>query len=575
MIYRESVNFFLNSFSADLDDVEEVWRNHGGFVSMEELAQALVSQKSFSPEAEKVINSLVQQSFPVDFRSGAFERQNFILGLADYYAEIANEDVMLVEFDVGNCNGTGDYVGDEDLMRVIRYMRFVFEQTLLEHNATFVESFDNAKNDDFKFIVAGVTPQTLTKALQKAQEQIRSKFIFATHIPHGKYGDERSGIGVGAGFAKLGKGRSPEDLQKHLNLFVEKGKLEDAEIRRNIRDKAGLTPMTKEVTRGFLSLVFNDEACVQVPPKVDFPFVAEGINYKSFDPFHVREDVCKAVVKETAMTRQEEAFFLKVLDFYHMSDDLTSARRSNFLFDDMNWVADQLGHDVTVFNIKVENCAGINKVLSHIHSAEMTKDFMRVLSEFTGTHFGPEASDLIYYIGRNSFNLIIPTEDAEAVQHIFETYFQEEVDREINERSCEEYFGKLGFVVPDSLRNKKVGDIKNLRGLDSGVLAINHAARLSSDFDTEVDLIKFQNYCISPSRHMIGCYELVLPNGLTYREIEEGKTPEETLCILQEMVSDILVKEQSEENSADCEDGERIPLDVFLGRQPPPQRPQL
>ena len=564
MIYQEDVNFFLDSFDTNLEEISHIWQQNGGFLPMVDLAKAIISQKGFSPEAESAMLSIVDRAFPKDFRSGAFERQNFFYGLADYYAETHDEPTVLVEFDLGNCAGTGDYVGDEDLYKILRYMRHVFETTLAEHDASYVEAFDNAKNDDLKLVVTGLDSDQLADALESAQRKIMQKFIFATDIPHSKYDDDRNGIGVGSGFIKLGKGRSPQTLQNRLNLFVEKRKLEDTQTRLEIRKDTSPMPMTREVLRGFLSLAFNNEDSVKPVPEKEFPYDLSNVKHIT-DPFKAREKVSEQMANDVGMTGQERETFAKLLDFYHSSEGLTGARRGNFLFDDTKWVESRAGHPITVLNVKVENCAGLNKVLSHIHSAEMTRHFVDVLSDFTERNFGKEASELVYYIGRNSFNVLIPSEESEAIAGIFREYLQQDVDQHINEIECGEYFEKRGLDVPDDLKPTKMGDVKNLRGLDPGVLAINIKSKSSVEFETESELLRFQNMCLASHRAKIGSYTIELPEGITYRELEQkAGSPKKLLQELKRMASDIVIKEGVEEQDNNRPISEDVSLEHFI-----------
>lgn len=564
MIYQEDVNFFLDSFDTNLEEISHIWQQNGGFMPMVDLAKAIISQKGFSPDAESAMLGIVDRAFPKDFRSGAFERQNFFYGLADYYAETHDEPTVLVEFDLGNCSGTGDYVGDEDLHKILRYMRHVFEQTLAEHEASYVEAFDNAKNDDLKLVVTGLDSEQLADALESAQLKIMRKFIFATDIPHSKYDDERNGIGVGSGFIKLGKGRPPQTLQNRLNLFVEKRKLEDTQIRHEIRKDTEPMPMTREILRGFLSLAFNNEDSVKPVPEKEFPYDLSNVKHIT-DPFKAREEVSEQMANDVGMSGQERETFSKLLNFYHSSEGLTGARRGNFLFDDMKWIEARADHPITVLNVKVENCAGLNKVLSHVHSAEMTRHFVDVLSDFTRRNFGDDTSDFIYYIGRNSFNVLVPSDESEAVAGIFREYLQQDVDQHINDIECGEYFAKLGLTVPDDLGSTKMGDIKNLRGLEPGVLAINIEAKSSTDFQTESELLRFQNMCLASHRAAIGSYTIELPEGITYRELEQqAGSPRKLLEALKKMASDIVIKEGVEEQDNNMTGSQDVSLEHFI-----------
>lgn len=566
MIYQEDVNFFLDSFQTSLDEIRDIWSRNGGFMPMVDLAKAIIARKGFSPNAESQMLDIVDRAFPIDFRSGAFERQNFFYGLADYYAETMDEPTVLVEFDLGNCAGTGDYVGEDDLCKILRYMRHVFEQTLIEHDATYVEAFDNAKNDDLKLIVTGLDSPELAEALEDAQDKIMRKFIFATDIPHSKYDKDRNGIGVGSGFVKLGKNRPPQTLQHRLNLFVEKRKLEDTQKRLEIRDYTEPMPITREIARGFLSLAFNGLSCVETTPGMKFPFSLSSVKH-IIDPFEARDKVSKQFASDSGMSDKEREVFCKLLDFYHCKEGLTGARRGNFLFDDMKWVEDSTDQPVTIVNVKVENCAGLNKVLSHIHSAEMTRHFHDILSDFTRHNFGESASKFIYYVGRNSFNIIIPTEDAQSTAEIFQQYLQHDVDQHINNITCGDYFESRGLSVPHSLKTVMMGDIKNLRGLDPGVLAINIEAKSSADFQTESELVRFQNLCLAIHRDLIGSYTIELPEGVTYRELEQkAQTPGELLDVLKKMADDIVIKEGVEEQDNVSPQSRDISLQRFIDK---------
>lgn len=569
-IYKEDLNFFLNCFSTDLDEVESIWRDEGGFVPIRDLAKKIVQRKGYSQESTQKILDIVNRSFPKDFRSGAFERQNFFYGLADHYAETQDELTYLVEFDVGNCNGTDKYVGNPTLLKIIRYMRSTFEQVLKDQGASYVEAFDNAKNDDLKFIVTGLSSEELTRALETAQDIVFNKFLSASDIPHSKYTDgSRNGVGVGSGFVRLGKGRSPQLIQERLNLFVEKRKLEDAqrrfETRKNVealQEKPSLKSlMTPDFVKGVLNKIFDESGCTTPEEVLGFPYSLENVAHIT-NPFEARQEACNKIAEEIQMTAVEKEAFAGILSFYHSSEALTGAQRSNFLIDDIAWVRDQDKDPVTVLNLKVENCAGINKVLSHIHSAEMTKDFVKIVSEFCRDNFGDEASELIYYVGRNTFNIIIPTCEPEFAERHTAQYLQDELDAKINDCLCGEYFGRFGLDVPENMKDKKVGSIQNLRGLNSGVSVINIEARDSAEFTDEAKLLEFQNDCISKHNYAIPSSPITLPQGLTYRDLETGRTPEEMLQLLRVLAEQTINREKSEESN----DNTSIVVD-FVSRQ--------
>jgi GGDEF domain-containing protein len=544
-IYSKDVEFFLNCFSTDLDEISEIWDQSGGFIPMPDLVRAIVSRKPYSESAKRLMMQIADRSFPKDFRSGAFERQNFFYGLADYYAETSTEPMALVEFDVGNCNGTGDYAGDEAVLQVIRFMRKTFEDTLAKHGATYVEAFDNAKNDDLKLIVTGLDSQQLTEAISDAQSEILKTFIIGHSIPHSKY-DDRSGIGVGSGFVRLGRGKDPQKLQERLNLFIETRKLEDSNKRAQIAKKVDTSMIQTDFVRGFLSTVFQDVGCSETDLDNDFPFALDAVSDIS-NPFVARERVCEMLAKEHGLTPAECAEFAKMIEFYHSSEALTGAQKSPFLFGDIAWVRDHSGDPVTILNLKVENCAGVNKVLSHIHSAEMTKHFAQIVSEFTERNFDEECASLIYYTGRNTFNVIIPKHAPDGVERIFRHYLQDEIDRQINDRQCGEYFGSMGLDVPDHMRDAKVGDIKNLRGMDPGVLAINIHAIDSREITTEAEILDFQNQCLSDKRIGLSSAPLVLPDGQTYQDLADGLNASELLLVLQRMASRVVEQDNLEE----------------------------
>jgi hypothetical protein len=549
-IYREDLDFFLDCFSTDLDEVEAIGREEGGFIPIQDIAKILVKKKNYSSELTDMLLNIVDRSFPKDFRSGAFERQNFFYGLADHYAETHDEPTYLVEFDVGNCNGTDKYVGNDTLLKVIRYMRFTFEETLKQAGATYVQSFDNAKNDDLKFVVTGLNSSQLTETLESAQKIIFKKFIAASDIPHSKYADgERNGIGVGSGFVKLGRGRSPQLIQERLNLFVEKRKLEDAAARLRIRSNVDTSLMTPDYVRGMLGSVFEEVSCIEPELTPGFPYSLDSVGNIT-NPFTARQKACHYLAESVEMSTGEQQAFEGILRFYHSSEALTGAQRSNFLLGDIEWVQDHVESPVTILNMKVENCAGINKVLSHIHSAEMTKHFVGIVSNFCKRNLGEETADLVYYVGRNTFNIIVPSLDSDFVQSLAEDYLQQEIDSQINDRLCGEYFGSFGLDVPENLQNKKVGSIPNLRGLDSGVSVINIETRDSTEFRTEADILAFQNKCLSSSTQAFSSSPVTLPEGLTYHDLEQGRSPTEILELLQVMASQIIKREQSEESSA-------------------------
>jgi len=544
-IYSKDVEFFLNCFSTDLDEISEIWDQSGGFIPMPDLVRAVVSRKPYSESAKRLMMQIADRSFPKDFRSGAFERQNFFYGLADYYAETSEVPTALVEFDVGNCNGTGDFAGDEAVLQVIRFMRKTFEDTLARHGANYVEAFDNAKNDDLKLIVTGLDSEQLTEALSDAQSEILKTFIIGHSIPHSKY-DDRSGIGVGSGFIKLGRGKDPQQLQERLNLFIETRKLEDSNARARIAKKVNTSMIQKDFVRGFLSTVFRDVGCSGTGLDNGFPFTLDAVSDIS-NPFVARERASEMLADEHGLTSEERSDFAKMIEFYHSSEALTGAQKSPFLFDDIAWVRDHSGDPVTILNLKVENCAGVNKVLSHIHSAEMTKHFAKIVSEFTKRNFDEECSSLIYYTGRNTFNIIVPTHASDSVERTFRLYLQPEIDSQINDRLCGEYFGSMGLDVPARMRDVKVGDIENLRGMEPGILAINIHAIDSREISTEAEILDFQNRCLSDKRMGLYSAPLVLPDGLTYQDLAEGRSASELLLVLQGMASRVVEQDNIED----------------------------
>lgn len=553
MIYEKDVAFFLECFSTSLNEISDIWKEKQRLLSPQDLAVEIIRRKNYSPDATEVLISLIEPAFPKDIRSGASERQNFFYGLADYYAETINPKCALVEFDIGNCGGTGDYVGDDNLHKIIRFMRVAFEKTLKAHGAELAESFDNAKNDDLKIVVSGLTSAQITEAIIEAQELVKKRFLFASDIPHSKYpGTERNGIGVGSGFARLGRGQSPQELQERLNLFVEKRKLEDA-LARNAENLG--TGDTKVLDRGqisgLLTFIFNNNKDVQSVPKVRFPFVAGETAIPDLDPVKSRMAACDEVAAAKNLTASERDVMHNILKFYHKREALTGARRDNTLYEDMQWVRESLPPEdkLAVLNIKVENCAGINKVLSHIHSAEMTKHFLDILVDFTNRNF-PDFANPVYYVGRNSFNVLLPQVVADDAKVLFETYFQDEVNRHINEQQIGPYFARFGLQAPESLGAQKVGSIPNLRGLGPGVLAINIEAVDESDLKSEEELIDFQSRSVAGHRYKNRTYEVRLPNDISFDEMEKGKTSAELYRALRSMADDIISYEQGDGVSA-------------------------
>lgn len=553
MIYEKDVAFFLECFSTSLNEISDIWKEKQRLLSPQDLAVEIIRRKNYSSDATEVLTQLIEPSFPKDSRSGASERQNFFYGLADYYAETVNPKCALVEFDVGNCGGTGDYVGDDNLHKIIRFMRVAFEKTLKAHGAELAESFDNAKNDDLKIVVSGLSSPQIAEALIEAQELVRKRFLFASDIPHSKYpGNERSGIGVGSGFARLGRGQSPQQLQERLNLFVEKRKLEDALSRKAERPATEDTKvLDMNQISGLLTFVFNNNKDVQDLPKVTFPFVAAKTEIPDLDPVKSRMAACDEIAEAKNMTAAERSAMHNILKFYHKSEALTDARRDNTLYEDMQWIRASLPPEdkLTVLNIKVENCAGINKVLSHIHSAEMTKHFLGILTDFANRNF-PDFANPAYYVGRNSFNILLPKVAAEDAKALFEAYFQGEVDRHINEQQIGPYFARFGLQAPESLGAQKVGSIPNLRGLAPGVLAINIAAVDESTLKDEKELIEFQYSSAAGHRYKNRTYDVRLPNDVSFDEMEKGKTSAELYRALRAMAEDIISGEQGEDVSA-------------------------
>ena len=189
---------------------------------------------------------------------------------------------------------------------------------------------------------------------------------------------------------------------------------------------------------------------------------------------------------------------------------MTGAARDDFLLEDIQYFAKKTGKPITVANLKLENCAGVNKMLSHAHSIVMTRDYVDLMQKYLDASVMDVEESYIYYVGRNAFNIVFPHASPEQAEELLSERFDAYIDRQINQKPIIEYFEKNGMPVPPEITNESIlmGDIPNLRGLGNGIRTIN---LLTTAFDASVtnkDLTSFHRKAIGNDQSIIDQFNM-------------------------------------------------------------------
>jgi GGDEF domain-containing protein len=502
VIFELDVLTTLNMFGANINDVVDIWQEEGKFLQPQELFNKLIDKKLPESKHKDLLKQLVDSGFNKDQRSGAFTRHSFMYGLADLYAKEISPKAAIIEFDVANAKGTGNFIGDDNIVRVIQIINALYEKSFLAHGAEAVMSFDDARNDDLKILVTGLNESELHKAITAAQEKVDSFTSFGQTIPHTKYQDpERLGLNAGAGYVMLGNGLSMNDIQTELNMHVQDRKLK-ANRRRYYREREGLeceelssNTVTKLAEFVFGRYPYKDLGLVE--PLKPFPFTLENkdLKGKDKDPAAIRKNKIKAISKEFGLDKEEAKIFKNLLKFYDRPDSYTGARNDALMQADLEVLFNKLDGDnkkASVGNVKIENCAGVYRTLSLRHAEVMTKHFAKLIEQTLCEQLGKDEPALVYFIGMNSFNIIAPNTSEEKLNEILTKHLKQNVDDHINAVPIKDYYGQFGEPLPENFVSKKT----------SSEMTMGEIPHTRGDHSDGLSLINFDTMMITPDTSM-------------------------------------------------------------------------
>jgi hypothetical protein len=385
------------------------------------------------------------------------------------------------------------------MISIFKLVNEQFLSSLKEHGADFCFSFDSAKNDDFKIIVGGIKKNKLEKALKEAQTTLDNLLVFAVDLPHSKHDDMR-GLGVGYSFQQLGCGLTIEEIEQLLETAQEQSKTASFQNRQETLAKhPKRQPIPTEV-----SYLLADEALKKktseatlLSSKVKKALsIQKAYNqaYLPVDPNQARQIKWLKSGLKSSFSSHDRAILSDIASFYHQRDGLTGALNSQFLLHDLKHISEKKAHPVTVINFKLENCAGVNKILSRRYSVAMTRDLVSKIERFLNTDTAGGHGAWVYYTGRNSFNILLANQiDKESVL-LLENRLNKLIDTEVNQKSIKDYFSELGIALPigSDCANQKMSDIPNLRGRRSGIQIIDYTSANFSNTATQADLDLFQ-----------------------------------------------------------------------------------
>lgn len=472
-LYAEEVQDFLDVFEIKMQDIYDIWRKEKRFLDPDELIQYLARN------SDERIQNFARCITEKDTITNAFMRMDFIVGLADTYAHEIDSSMALVEVDTINSNGAGKVLGSDRMLSIFGKVNDIFISTLKEYGATTAFAIDHAKNDDYRIVVAGLAPDKLKKALAIAQQKIDEFFIFASDLPHSKY-DLQWGLGAGYGSRLLGKNMNSQELDSMLFRECEYKKRDSARNRKK---------MLAEYTER-----------QPVHPRLLYTLVDAALDRENglFNDRYPMVSAWRDNAQDITNYSDEDKRILWGLQMLHnLRDGSTGALRDCFLLQDARAAANQ-NNPVTLINLKMENSAGVNKLLTRAHSVVMTRDYARILQEVA------PSGARVYYIGRNSFNVLFQREIAYSDIAEFETNLKQSVDREINDKTIQDYFGGFNLALPNHLEDplKKMGEIPNLRGNAPGITTINFASTSLSTDVSQRDLFMFQQTAIGGLAHL-------------------------------------------------------------------------
>jgi hypothetical protein len=565
IIFEQEVMSMLEMFGADVEDLIDIWEKEQRLLGPLETIDALIDRKVQDKQAIVPLKKLADSSITRDQRNGAFTRYNFMYGLADLYAQKMEPNTAIFEFDISNAKGTGDFLGDDGIQGLIAVINGIYQRHLAAHGATAVFSFDNAKNDDLKIIVSGLENDEIKAALFSAQEEI-DEFVLPLHgIPHTKYNDDiRKGSGSGAGFCMLGRSMDFTEIQRELNVFVEKRKLENAINRNKKCTDCEAVPISAKACKLIMEHKFMIEpykSDLDVPEKNPYPFRDITISDdKVFDPVEVRKHQLDEYLSDKEYSAETKSVFRKLLGFYDQEEGLTSARKDVHYLGDLKGLMHSFNAaSMNVTNVKVDNCAGINKVLSLQHSEAMTKHFVRILQNTLDDEL--EASNkkaFVYYVGTNSFNIISPHASSEQIEDILNGAFKQKVQEEINDLSIKEYYDGIGMSLPADFKHQKMkmGDIPHSRGeAFKGVGVINICSNEFNSNVTGKELEEFNNVARNGVREADYASDYTLASSLIPTIV--AKNPDAAFKALKRLCEDIIEKEQQEVGSSSNDNEEK------------------
>ncbi len=492
-IYEKDTLDFLDTIGTSKKEFLNYY-DRKAFPTPNELLNQLVDSKKLSPQATTIIKMTNSHFVRLGKRTNAFPRMDFMLGLADMHAKETGAKTHIVELDISNCGGSGDILKTKRIKKIFRLANQILIQSLKGEGASFAFAFDSAKNDDFKILTGGLDQEAINRAMVAAQNKLDDLFMFGFDIPHSKYPNQY-GLGVGFGSCKLGQGMSVDKIEASLYQQVEDSKdISFAKRKKYLANNPNRKPLSAETMQYIADKTFERELVERDHSYIlEIPFLENG-ECSSNNPADMRFMKLMKLAKQHNFTERDTEEFKRFVSFYNQPDGLTGAFNDIFLISDIRMICGIKQAAVGLINIKLENCAGVNKYISRTHSVAMTKRFVKTVEEFLQTDPIGKDSSGVYYVGRNSFNILFPTGVSDKEAQELQNRLVAHTDREINDKSIDEYFNALGIPLPKDFTDgkKKMKEISNTRGNKDGIQVLNHANINAMDGFTDQELMDFQ-----------------------------------------------------------------------------------
>lgn len=521
-LYYHEVQEFLDAFKISISDIYHIWDKSGKFLPPEELLSEIVTLLGASDKAKSVFDKISSFSIQKLSNSNAYPRMDFMTGLADLYRLYKEEKVSIIEIDIGNSNGMAKYLGETDTLRVFRDIHETFLKTLHQSGASFCFTFDNARNDDFRIIVGGISVNPLRDALRNAQKKIDEKYVFAESVPHSKY-KGTPGVGVGYVSFSLGGKQSFSDFLINAEKEIDKSKKVSTHNRRSLTDQF---PMRKRIPlRAFAPMAASFlKGNNHRDSKAEYSLVT----YKADEAERAR--IVSQLVEQNRLSDMDKSILEKLVHFCIRKDEMTGAIPDRFLISNIKETATRINGDVTVLNFKLENCAGVNKFFSRQHSIAMTRHYVSLVGNYIQSLFPLNNCSGVYYTGRNYFTAIIPQKISALDEVGIRNGIATVVDKNINDKTVIDYFRERQVPMPEFFNNSKIkmSDIPNMRGNEKGISTIRFFfANFTKDM-SENDFYLFQRKARGDIASIKNEYNRAVLEGLSPEIFDNNQIPSVT-----------------------------------------------